>query len=474
MSKSKHVVVYIGVALALVLLLMFVSSFCVAFADDASKVPSVSIKQAGTSEVVIEYAGQIDWDDYIVIVDENDQVLKCNDSRVQLDTGGYRGQPGSYVLTVKVSYFDGESDNEIEIKINFRVRMTYGDYYLVEILNQHKAYFDQHPEVLDNLNEAKEQKDAFIKEYESCKDEFDDEEIRTPYEELYNRILRGGVPTITFKQEEVVIKHAMPVEQIDWDKFVAIYDNEDGEIYFTSDKVTVQSEYDGKSAGRFIATITVTDSTGNVVEQEIIFKVLLSEESWNNLQKLEELKLYFEQNPDVLDNKNLETGKKQEFLAAYEALDAETRAPYDELVQHIKRGGIPTITAKQTSVSTTVGNDIDWKALVQATDNEDGNITLTDDNFTVSEYDVTKVGSYTVTLTVRDSDGNEASIEITLDVQSNTPSDNPNNPSNPDDPTNPSNPKNDDALMTVIIWTAALIAAVALLVAMVLFIKRKK
>jgi PKD repeat protein len=60
-------------------------------------------------------------------------------------------------------------------------------------------------------------------------------------------------------------------------------------------------------------------------------------------------------------------------------------------------------------------DDVDLKTYFTVTDNKDS-ITITDQMINNGGFDLTKVGQYTVTLTVKDSDGNESIEHVILSV----------------------------------------------------------
>lgn len=78
----------------------------------------------------------------------------------------------------------------------------------------------------------------------------------------------------------------------------------------------------------------------------------------------------------------------------------------------------PTITVNATlpkvfDLNTTA---VDFKTYFSVTDNKDGNIIITDQMLNLGGFDLTKVGAYTVELTVSDSDGNESKESFVVAV----------------------------------------------------------
>lgn len=104
-----------------------------------------------------------------------------------------------------------------------------------------------------------------------------------------------------------------------------------------------------------------------------------------------------------------------------------------------------------------------------ATDPEDGEITLTDSNFSVeTEYDGKSAGNYSVTLTVLDTDGNAAKATMTLSVKASAPQS-----GTGETGSQTGAQRNGDVLATVLIWTGATAAMAVAVVVIVLIVKKK-
>lgn len=88
----------------------------------------------------------------------------------------------------------------------------------------------------------------------------------------------------------------------------------------------------------------------------------------------------------------------------------EENAPRD-------KGQKPVITLKAKEVNTTVGNPPAWVNLIQSLKDDRDNYETLFYSLSVSKYDLNKAGSYPVTLTVTDSDGNvSAPVSLTINV----------------------------------------------------------
>ncbi len=118
---------------------------------------------------------------------------------------------------------------------------------------------------------------------------------------------------------------------------------------------------------------------------------------------------------EELQNKRINYEEKTIIINAYEQLREEDKTPYIELINSIKRGGIPKITVIAQSLEYDKGTQIDLYTLIHAIDNEDGIIAI-DKNSTVIKTNLknNEVGTYFVTYEVTDSDKNVATKTIEI------------------------------------------------------------
>ncbi len=80
--------------------------------------------------------------------------------------------------------------------------------------------------------------------------------------------------------------------------------------------------------------------------------------------------------------------------------------------------GAPVLTLKVTEVKTTVGIRPAWVEVIQILKDDKDNYETLFNNITVSKYDINKAGTYGVTLTTEDSDGNKSqAVPLTIIVQ---------------------------------------------------------
>ena len=168
---------------------------------------------------------------------------------------------------------------------------------------------------------------------------------------------------------------------------------------------------------------------------------------------------------EELNNKNINYIEKNKVLNAYNYLNTNDKKEYTSLINRIKKGGAPIITIKDNIKSTyNIDDNIDLYSLISADDNEDGNITI-DKNSTSIISDLTnKEGVYTIKYIVKDSDNNESTKELNIEIINNkkddevkeddtpTPSDN-NKEITPDDSDNNNNNNNNNKENDIIIPT---------------------
>ena len=127
---------------------------------------------------------------------------------------------------------------------------------------------------------------------------------------------------------------------------------------------------------------------------------------------------YFDIHQNELNTKYLSKQEKEDFIYYYSQLNQDDKSSYQNLYQKIMNGGSPTIELLQKEVTVSTVKDFKWNDYLKVYDNEDGYITLSDDNISFSSYDGKSKGDYVTNVIVKDSDGNESSVEMTLHILS--------------------------------------------------------
>ena len=120
---------------------------------------------------------------------------------------------------------------------------------------------------------------------------------------------------------------------------------------------------------------------------------------------------------EELNNKVINFKEKAYIVGVYNLLREDDKNPYTDLINAIRRGGSPIITVTGDSFSYELGTIIDLYELIEATDNEDGNIFI-DENNTIITTDLenNKPGIYQVTYEVKDSDNNISKEIIQIEI----------------------------------------------------------
>ena len=118
-----------------------------------------------------------------------------------------------------------------------------------------------------------------------------------------------------------------------------------------------------------------------------------------------------------LNNKNINFDKKSYIIDAYNQLRDIDKEPFTDLINAIKRGGIPQITINTDNLEFDLGTSIDLYSLIKATDNEDGNIDI-DKTSTkiITDFNAEKPGIYDIKYEVSDSDNNIATYTLQITI----------------------------------------------------------
>ncbi len=136
------------------------------------------------------------------------------------------------------------------------------------------------------------------------------------------------------------------------------------------------------------------------------------------LQNVEDLANYFEENAGVLTTKYLDRSKKDEFEMWYAKMSDEDRQAYRQIHEAILRGGVPSLSVKESEVTVKNAAEIDWNAIFEAVDAEDGAIALNAERIElIFDGSLANKGSYRVGVCAFDSDGNaSAPVYFTLNI----------------------------------------------------------
>lgn len=131
-----------------------------------------------------------------------------------------------------------------------------------------------------------------------------------------------------------------------------------------------------------------------------------------------------------IENRYSLSNQKSQLIYIYQFLNDEDKTPYSDFIKRIKEGGKPTLFRVNNqnqvdrnqpwtmTIEQGQEDSINWKELFMAIDNEDGNIDLTDDNFSIQEKTtrLSKPNMYSLEVSVKDSDDNRVvrNLDVTV------------------------------------------------------------
>ncbi len=125
---------------------------------------------------------------------------------------------------------------------------------LIESLESQAEFFADNPQTLGTKYLEKSKKAKFVEDYGRLS-----EGDKAQFKELYESLVKGGVPTVTALKDSV---EARSFADVDWNACFTAFDSEDGEIKY-GDKVEIVSSTDGQTKGTFEVEIVVRDYDGN-------------------------------------------------------------------------------------------------------------------------------------------------------------------------------------------------------------------
>lgn len=116
--------------------------------------------------------------------------------------------------------------------------------------------------------------------------------------------------------------------------------------------------------------------------------------------------------PEVVENKTLDVANKAQVKLAFYHLREVDQTEYTEFITALERGGTPEISF-DGATDYRVGDEVAWRDLVTAHDNEDGEIKEVEME---TNYDTNVAGEYYVTFRATDADGNTGELTQTVAV----------------------------------------------------------
>ena len=220
---------------------------------------------------------------------------------------------------------------------------------------------------------------------------------------------------------------------------LAVTDKEDGDL---TDKAQIDtSKVDTSKVGEYELKITVEDSKGNKVEKVVKVIVQQKDDTAPVIKSKDELNITVgdklstadlnlvvtdKEDGDLTDKAEVDLSKVDTSKAGIYQITITVKDSFgNETTKTVKvtvkektvkpeENESPVITAKD--ITLTVGDKFNLADLqIKATDKEDGD--LTDKVAVEGNVDVTKAGTYTITLTVQDSKGAKAEKKVIVTVK---------------------------------------------------------
>jgi hypothetical protein len=120
---------------------------------------------------------------------------------------------------------------------------------------------------------------------------------------------------------------------------------------------------------------------------------------------------------EVISNRYSDFKNKSIVMAAYSKLRSNDKLEYNDFISNLAVGGKPVLKLIGNTIYN-VNESIDLLSLISATDNEDGNLIISNDNTKiVTNLDSTKKGVYSVNYKVSDNDGNTSTLDINITIK---------------------------------------------------------
>ncbi len=220
----------------------------------------------------------------------------------------------------------------------------------------------------------------------------------------------------------------------DWLSLISVTDNYDGDITLTLSNIDL-SNVDMNTVGTFNVIYTVTDSQNNTNTKTITVNivdttkpVLIGEDTFtyevdsNEPDWLSLVSVTDNYDGDItltlsnIDLSNVDMNTVGTFNVIYTVTDSQNNTNTKTITVNIVDTTKPVLIGEDTFTYEVDSNEPDWLSLISVTDNYDGDITLTLSNVDLSNVDMNTVGSFDVTYTVVDMNGNIATHVMTIHI----------------------------------------------------------
>lgn len=246
-------------------------------------------------------------------------------------------------------------------------------------------------------------------------------------------------PEIEFTAADIVYRENMDNAKLY--EGITAYDSEDGDV---TDRIVIEKTIEVREENRIVIFYAVSDKAGNVTKASRIFNAVYTDES--SLENAEDADQFLEaginaelkqdyvikdsqEGGDTLSDEQEDSAfmeEPAEEASEKSTAEAET-TPTPEAAKEstpeptptpTADPSVPVLTLKVSEVTVNAGQGPAWVDVIAAlSDDKDSYETLFK-NLSVSKYDKNKAGSYQVTVSTEDSDGNKSQpVPLTIIVK---------------------------------------------------------
>lgn len=123
---------------------------------------------------------------------------------------------------------------------------------------------------------------------------------------------------------------------------------------------------------------------------------------------------------EEIENRTVKINYKNNLILLYNSLLEIDKTEFTDFIEKIKKGGSPRLQSIFNNITLKQDEIIDLYSLIKAIDPEDGELTISPDNTKIeTTFNPSIIGTYPIKYTVFDSDKNESTIELSIQVISN-------------------------------------------------------
>lgn len=235
-------------------------------------------------------------------------------------------------------------------------------------------------------------------------------------------------PKIEFLSSDLVYKDGM--EQAALLEGVTAYDSKDGDV---TDRIVIEKRIDNREDNTVVIFYAVSDRAGNVAKASRVFPAVFDEKepSENEADRFLEAGITAELSglttqspePEPLKTKEPEQEKTPEPLKTKEPEQEKTPEPVKtpepaENPRPTANPAAPVLSLKVSEITVSAGQGPAWVDVIGTLKDDKDDYATLFGNLSVSKYDKDKAGTYQVTVSTEDSDGNKSqAVPLTIVVK---------------------------------------------------------